>query len=181
MQRTQREYSVTPWYRQFWPWFLIALPGCAVVASITTVFVAFNKADSLVNDNYYRDGMAINLVLDQDNTAKKMQLSAAVRFDFSSGEVLVTLRGSHKFPQQLVLDLLHPFDKNKDSRLIIYRITDSYYRGDLESTLHHRYYLRLQALALDNHSGEPVDTESPWRLSGQIDFESKETVFIEAQ
>ncbi|MDX2349593.1 MAG: FixH family protein, partial [Porticoccus sp.] len=41
-----------PWYRQFWPWFLMALPGSVVIAGLTTVYIAFNGADTLVNDNY---------------------------------------------------------------------------------------------------------------------------------
>ena len=37
-----------PWYRQFWPWFIIALPASAVVAGLTTVWIAMQTTDSLV-------------------------------------------------------------------------------------------------------------------------------------
>ena len=49
-----------PWYRQFWPWFLIALPATVVVAGLTTWWIAAHKADSLVVDDYYKEGLAIN-------------------------------------------------------------------------------------------------------------------------
>lgn len=40
--RTQRD---RPWYRQFWPWFLIAIPLAGVImASITATF-AYRYAD----------------------------------------------------------------------------------------------------------------------------------------
>lgn len=29
-----------PWYRQFWPWFVISLPATAVIASLVTVWIA---------------------------------------------------------------------------------------------------------------------------------------------
>ena len=29
-----------PWYRQFWPWFLIALPASAIVGSLLSVYFA---------------------------------------------------------------------------------------------------------------------------------------------
>ena len=35
-----RDLDTTPWYRQFWPWFLIVLPGSVVVAALTTVYIA---------------------------------------------------------------------------------------------------------------------------------------------
>ena len=37
-----------PWYRQFWPWFIIALPASSVVAGITTFWIAMQTTDSLV-------------------------------------------------------------------------------------------------------------------------------------
>ena len=69
--------NTPPWYRQFWPWFLIALPGSVVIASLVTVYIAFSGADSLVVDNYYRDGLAINQVLEQDRRAEALGSPAA--------------------------------------------------------------------------------------------------------
>ena len=37
-----------PWYRHFWPWFIIALLGMAVTASLYTLFIASQGNDSLV-------------------------------------------------------------------------------------------------------------------------------------
>ena len=39
-----------PWYRQFWPWFIIALPASAVVASFFTLWLAISNPDQLVVD-----------------------------------------------------------------------------------------------------------------------------------
>ncbi|WP_425348331.1 FixH family protein, partial [Vibrio splendidus] len=32
-------FMVKPWYKQFWPWFLIALPATVVIWTIMTVIV----------------------------------------------------------------------------------------------------------------------------------------------
>jgi len=47
---------VTPWYRQFWPWFIIALPATAVVASFVTLWLAISRPDYIVidEDDYQR-------------------------------------------------------------------------------------------------------------------------------
>ena len=39
-----------PWYRQFWPWFIIALPTSAVIASFISLWLAVSNPDHLVVD-----------------------------------------------------------------------------------------------------------------------------------
>ena len=45
-----------PWYRQFWPWFIIALPCAAVVGSIATAIIASKDGVNLVAEDYYKQG-----------------------------------------------------------------------------------------------------------------------------
>ncbi len=42
--------QVEPWYKQFWPWFIIALPASAVIASFFTLWLAISNPDHLVVD-----------------------------------------------------------------------------------------------------------------------------------
>jgi len=158
-----------PWYRQFWPWFLIALPASVVVAGISMIFIAF-EADSLVNDNYYREGMAINQRIEQDKKAREMGLSADVQVDTQTGELLVSLIGGDATIEPLNLLLLHPTDEKKDQALTLVNLARGYYRADLESRLTHRYYLRL--LPASNPS---------WRLNGEINFSQSDQVNLKPQ
>lgn len=44
-----------PWYKQFWPWFIIALPASAVIASFISLWLAVSHPDQLVvTDDEYR-------------------------------------------------------------------------------------------------------------------------------
>ena len=44
-----------PWYKQFWPWFIIALPASVVVASFVTLWLAISNPDHvIVTDDEYR-------------------------------------------------------------------------------------------------------------------------------
>lgn len=44
-----------PWYRQFWPWFIIALPAASIIAGIITVYLALSRPFHLVvGDEEYR-------------------------------------------------------------------------------------------------------------------------------
>lgn len=64
-----------PWYRQFWPWFIIALPTAAVVGSITTAIIASQDGVNLVAEDYYKQGKEINQDLSK-LTAPKRSISA---------------------------------------------------------------------------------------------------------
>ncbi|MBE9549572.1 MAG: FixH family protein [Proteobacteria bacterium] len=44
----KEELDTKPWYKQFWPWFIIALPMTAVIASIATLIIAIQNPDYLV-------------------------------------------------------------------------------------------------------------------------------------
>lgn len=51
MQRTLTTAEKNlPWYRQFWPWFIIALPASVVIASFYTLWLAISHPDQLVVD-----------------------------------------------------------------------------------------------------------------------------------
>ena len=39
----------SPWYHHFWPWFIVALLGSAVTASLVTVVIAYRHADEEVS------------------------------------------------------------------------------------------------------------------------------------
>ena len=65
----QQQKDVQPWYRQFWPWFLIALPATAVVASLWTVSVAVRSPNALVMDDYGKIGIATDKKKQRDELA----------------------------------------------------------------------------------------------------------------
>ena len=51
----QAPVVIEPWYKQFWPWFIIALPASVVIASFFTLYLAISNPDHLVvtDDEYY--------------------------------------------------------------------------------------------------------------------------------
>ena len=40
--------AAVPWHKQFWPWFIIALPTAAVIASFVSLWLALSHPDQLV-------------------------------------------------------------------------------------------------------------------------------------
>jgi hypothetical protein len=70
MQHTQKDHeypiSATPWYKQFWPWFLIALPGSVVMASMFTITLAVQNAPVIVQKDIGRFVQPIEVNRDKE-------------------------------------------------------------------------------------------------------------------
>jgi hypothetical protein len=138
--------KIIPWYKQFWPWFLFALPASVVVAGITTVIIAVNHADSLVADNYYKQGLAINQVLAQDETAARLGVEAEVIVDKLIGEVRIVLTGlQSQQPRTLELKWIHPTNNQRDFSVSLNQTPDRQYLGQLTQAIEGRWYLHLLA------------------------------------
>ena len=58
-----------PWYREPWPWILMAGPAIVVVAGLVTAFLAVTTSDGLVAEDYYRRGIEINRALTREERA----------------------------------------------------------------------------------------------------------------
>ncbi|MFN3587654.1 MAG: FixH family protein, partial [Moraxellaceae bacterium] len=102
--------EIRPWYRQFWPWFIMSLPAAAVVAGLTTVWIAVKNQDSVVRDDWYKDGKSINQSFARDDAARARGLSARFTLDGLTGEIAVGLgaTGTEDWPATLTLALSHP-------------------------------------------------------------------------
>ncbi len=149
-----REDSL-PWYRQFWPWFLIFLPGSVVVAALTTVYIAHKGADDLVVDEYYKEGLAINQQLERKQRAQAMGISAVPSFDGLQVQVLVS--GASSAPE-LSLRMSHPLEADRDFTITLIEASPGDYRGRLSQPVAERWHWTL---------GPPTDGQG-WRLDGSV-------------
>ena len=150
-----------PWYRQFWPWFLIALPASAVVASLYTVSLAVRTTDSFVTQS--DDGM--NVVTERNLAAEaramELGLAATISIDSDSGAIIASLqsRQAHEFPQTIELLLSHPTDVRRDEVITLTAGIPSpeghpVYAGHIVNVPGGRWYVVLT-------SGDD------WRLNGE--------------
>lgn len=154
MTRRIPDTDSKPWYRHFWPWFLMALPASVVVAAVWTAFIAHEHADDLVVDEYYKDGLAINVQLEKKQRAAELGLNAQLLFDVDT--VTVTLTGSPA-DAELRLLLSHPVEADRDFAVPLVRTASGTYRGSLDHTVAPHWHWTLQGLSSDD-----------WRLDGVV-------------
>ena len=160
--------SPTPWYKQFWPWVVFGLPACSVIAGITSVVIAVTHRDSLVRDDWYTDGMAVNRRLAADDHARALGMVASLSVDPDSGEVTLLLEGvGSEALRQLDLELSHATHAERDRVLRLQQVEIGIYRGQLEPQLAGHWYATLRPGA----RGDPLANDGPaWRLSRRVDF-----------
>lgn len=143
-----------PWYRQRWPWLLAIMPISAVIMSFTFLWVAIKSDDGLVSDDYYKDGLAINRIVERDAAASKYNVHATARL---AGAV-VSLQLAADLPARpdtLKLTLAHPTRKGLDHSVLLTKKTLDTYNGTVRDLIDSRYDIIL----------EPID--GAWRLAGE--------------
>ena len=116
-----------PWYREAWPWLLMAGPAAVLVAGAVTTWIAFASADGLVAEDYYKQGMAINRRLAREEAAQQRGISAALRLDPAS--IRVELQGAA--PEALFVHLAHATRAGHDLRLRLVPGADGVYAAEL--------------------------------------------------
>jgi len=116
-----------PWYREAWPWLLMAGPAAVLVAGAVTTWIAFASADGLVAEDYYKQGMAINRRLAREDAAQHRGIAATVHLQ--PGSVRVELRGAA--PEALFVHLAHATRAGHDVRLRLTPGADGVYAAAL--------------------------------------------------
>lgn len=157
-----------PWYRHPWLWFVIAIPAIAVTFSLHFVYLAVVNRDTVVRDDWYEDGKAINNSFTRDEAALKLGLAANLRLDATTGEVLLTLDA--KVPVEapsIELNFVHSTQTSKDQKLVLQRLMGNDYRGQLSHPLEGVFQIELST--------------ADWRLAGARRLPSAEGIRLQAE
>ncbi len=125
VQADALQAKVAPWYRQRWPWLLIAPPAIAVVGGIATITLAVRSNDGVVAEDYYKQGMAINQELARKERAAALGVEATVLSrGVGAGEtVVVRLTAAQPLPPEasLTVRLVHPGRSGADRSAVLAR------------------------------------------------------------
>jgi hypothetical protein len=143
------------WYKQFWPWFLIIVPLTSMVVSFTMMNFAFTTQDSMVVDDYYKEGKGINVKLQAIERAKALNIQADVRVTNDAIEVSFA-SGQNIDGQALVVDFYHSTQEHKDFSVNVFKDAQNVYRAPIENATNGKWRVSLH----------PMDES--WKLQKQI-------------
>ena len=156
-----RQEDTTPWYRQFWPWFIIAIPASAVVGGLTTVWISTQTTDSLV----LRSEDGVRNASDRRIAAERLDI------DPETGTVAATIGAGDLdvLPATLEFELSHPAFAERDQAITLAKAMpdaagNPVWVGHFTSVPAGRFYAVLK-------SGET------WRLTAEWQGEASLTLY----
>ncbi len=154
--RPPRE-DTEPWYKQFWPWFLIALPLSVVIASIVTINLAIESDDGLVSDDYYKEGLGIHKDADSAAKARALGIAGKISYLADTGAISLALdKPLDGTPAVLSLEVVHPTLPDQDQAIQLAPLGGARFAGRLEPLGPANWKLALR----------PADRS--WRVDGRL-------------
>jgi len=167
MNHTVDEMNPPPWWKQFWPWFLISLPAATIVAAMITINLAVETNDGLVSEDYYKDGLAIHRDADALLMARQLGVEADIRFDRAGGLINVDVASTgNQALGTLVLSLNHPTRADRDSRLQLKPVGPSSYQA------------ALPELSATSWNVELGAADAGWQLNGRVNLGETEQLLL---
>ncbi len=168
-----------PWYKQFWPWVLIALPLASVVAGLTTLYIAVSNRDALVIEKWHKDGKAIYSESSSLQVAADFALHGSLLIDELTGEIFLDLKNQDtdtldstlkefKYPKALLLKIVHPTLAARDQYLSLPNTSSQQYRGQLDQSIVGSRFLYLS------------DEDESWQIKFKMSFPSRQPVSFSA-
>lgn len=143
-----------PWHREPWPWFLIAVPAASIIMGIVLWLVALRSQDGLVVDDYYKQGLAINQVIEREARAEALGLRASLMFNPERTRVRLTFDGDATRSSETLLRLIHPTRAGLDQTIALLHAGGDVWDGALAAPTAGRWRILLE------------DAAGGWRLTG---------------
>ena len=136
-------------------WLVAGIPLLTIVAGLATLLIAFQRADSNVTEDYYKEGLGINRRIERDEQDRALQVGGQLTADSqliaaAEGRRLpldLALTGKPQaFEQQVSLRMTHPVHQSLDRLVVLQAVGDGRYRGqtDAEGLAGTRWSLALE-------------------------------------
>ena len=122
--------DTTPWYRQFWPWFILAILGWGVVSASITLTVALKNPPHMMTGDYAKLGKALVDTHVRADRAEALGLAGTLRVERDAWMLQLDPEASELSAEALLLLVQHPTDSSRDRQVVLKRSAPGEYRAD---------------------------------------------------
>jgi hypothetical protein len=136
--------SALPWYRQRWPWLLVAGPFAVVVASAASAWIALRSDDVIVAQDYYKQGLLINQKLPRATPASQRAPGASIAVE-TDRQLHVRLLETPLAPSRLKLTFARPGDRSAEQRIELALTADGDWVGAMPALASGRWIVALES------------------------------------
>lgn len=157
MSMTMQAQIRKPWYREPWPWLLMAGPAIVIVAGLTTAWLAVSTSDGLVTDDYYKKGLAVEQTIARSREAERMGVVVRARFTAEGVSLALSAAEGAGFvpPKSVTLTLSHPTRAGLDQQVTL-NAADGRYTGQIRLPASGHWLVLVE------------DDARTWRLMGNV-------------
>lgn len=158
-----------PWYKEPWPWILMAGPAVVIVAGVVTTWLAVVSNDGLVTDDYYKQGMTVNQRLHRDHQAADMGLHADLMSSGSNVRLLIKANDGVGLPDVIAVKFAHPTQVGQDQLVKMTGEGQGFYTGQMATEIAGRWIVSIE------------DPAGNWRLQADWHVDSGEALRLSAR
>lgn len=155
-----------PWYKEPWPWILMAGPAIVIVAGFITTWMAVVSNDGLVADDYYKQGLAVNQRLQRDHHAAALGLRADLMRAGDQLRLMVVADKDAALPEVLMVKLAHPTRAGYDQMVKMVSEGQGFFGGKLSADIFGRWHVSIE------------DPAGQWRLQGEWHADAEEPLHL---
>ncbi|MBM5575751.1 FixH family protein [Deefgea sp. CFH1-16] len=131
-----------PWYKHPHVWLLITFPVLAIMGGFHMLYLVSTSTDSLVSDNYYKEGNQVNQRLEQDQAAVAKGITAQILLGDNQRTVRIILNRNDLGP--IKLKVIHPTLSGQDQEAPLSSNDGIIYNGEFAHPVTaNRWYAEL--------------------------------------
>ncbi|WP_114418079.1 FixH family protein [Marinospirillum perlucidum] len=154
---TLEKKSRKPWYKEPFAWLAFFPVTLGVFFGLSLLVIGNINYDGVVDENYYKEGLAINQSFERDRFAEELNLTASLRF--VQDQLHMDLQGQlPEYPEELLVHMENPTRASKDFTIAMKHLQGGRYLGTLTQQPDNDWDVKLYG------------PDREWRLSSRASF-----------
>lgn len=129
--KTALNKPARPWYREFWAWFVLAIPALGVASGVAMIVISLHNAPQEITGDHQRLGKTTVATGSMSGAAQALGLGGQLTVDRHRVELLLKADRPEALPSSLLLRFDHPVDARFDTSVMLERRDTSHWVADL--------------------------------------------------